>query len=90
MASKYDPLAAHLRSLRSGSVTMTFAEVSAVVGFRLPASPRDHDPWWANEVRGNHTQARCGWMAAGWEVADVDRSREVVTFRRVRSVAAGR
>ena len=61
--SKYTPLKLHLQSQLTGEVTMSFDEVEAVLGFRLPNSAYRHRPWWANESKGHvHAQA---WLDAG-------------------------
>ena len=60
---------------------MTLAEVAAIVGMaRLSASAYRSPRWWHNNPE--HPQARDGWLAAGWRVADADLAGEVVTFVR--------
>lgn len=82
--SKYEPLQRFLESQRSGEFPMSFREVEAVLGFRLPPSAREHRPWWAN---GGHAQARA-WTEAGWETARVDLASERLVFVRSGSPSA--
>jgi hypothetical protein len=77
---KYEPLAAHLEALAARDTTMSFADVEQILGAPLPASARNHRPWWAN---GGHSQA-AAWMGAGWAVDTVNLASERVRFRRVR------
>jgi hypothetical protein len=84
--SKYDPLKHHLASQSWSEVTMTFAEVEAVLGAKLPRSAYTHAAWWANESEGSHVQAKA-WLDAGFETADVDKISHKLTFKRV-AVAA--
>jgi len=65
---KYDPLRRHLAGLppEVAEVTLTFAEIEAVLGAPLPASAR-LGSFWANapSLWGGTSQARA-WRAAGW------------------------
>ena len=81
MASIYDGLARHLSQQRGPTRTMAFSAVAATLGRPLltePAYTSRH--WWANDR--DHTQARNGWLAAGWLVETVDLAGGVVIFRR--------
>lgn len=79
--SKYEPLKNHLASRLWSEVAMTFAEVEAVLGAKLPRSAYEHAAWWANESEGSHVQAKA-WLEAGFETADVDKASGKVTFKR--------
>jgi hypothetical protein len=81
--SKYDPLRTFLKSQAVARLPMTFVEVERILGFRLPASARNHQAWWANEMT-NHVQARA-WMGAGYETQQVDLSSKTIVFARVPS-----
>ena len=63
--AKYEPLGKYLSGEPADSCTLTFAEVEAIIGGRLPASARAHQGWWGNDR--THVQAR-SWMHAGWKV----------------------
>ena len=88
--SKYERLAAHLRSLTTDEWIAGFDDIEKVLGFRLPASARKYQAWWGNQVPP-HSQTQ-GWADAGWETTNLNLTRERVTFLRrriVRTVAAG-
>jgi hypothetical protein len=74
---RYGPLRDFLASRSDNVATMAFADIEALVG-ELPASARQHRPWWAN---GTNQQARA-WRDAGWKVQSVDQVREQVVFER--------
>lgn len=84
--SKYTPLRDHLLELGTegrSSVTLTHAEIEDLIGAALPRSAsgqRTMGLWWRNDH--THTQARNGWLAAGWWVESIDRRRERVYFVR--------
>ena len=60
----------------------SFAEVEAVLGFRLPDSARLHRPWWANRKSDSgHSHARA-WQEAGWQTGDLNLTAETVVFER--------
>lgn len=84
MASKYDALAAHLRKQRGPTHTMSFADIEDLIGTPLPDSSYTHSAWWGNDRSpdSTHSQAKYGWLAAGWESDSVDPSRQLVTFRK--------
>lgn len=79
-AGRYRPLAEFLSSQRGNKVELRFSDVEALVG-ELPASARNHRPWWANDR--SHSQAR-SWLEAGWSVSGVNITAERVTFGRGR------
>lgn len=78
--SKYDALV-ELLARRAAIVTLTFDEIAERVPGGLPPSAYVHRPWWANELRGSHVQAR-SWLSAGWWVESVDLDGRRVTFVR--------
>ncbi|MBC6438045.1 MAG: hypothetical protein GDA52_07885 [Rhodobacteraceae bacterium] len=80
--SKYTPLADYLRNQTTQRLTLTFRQIEGILGCPLPPSAYKHRPWWANEAEGNHVQT-AGWLAAGWQTADVDMRGQNVTFVRL-------
>lgn len=84
--SKYAPLTSYLASRRDPRIPMAFSEIEALIAARLPASARDHRPWWANSNHG-HTQSR-GWLDAGYRTEEVDLTAERLVFVRLNAVAA--
>ena len=81
MASKYDALAEHLRSLPGKEVTLTFKEIEAILGTKLPDSAYRHRPFWSNAESPWMVQAAHGWRAAGWKVVRGSVV-QTVTFRK--------
>ena len=76
--SKYDPLREFLASRADDVVTLTFAEIDALVGV-LPPSARKYPVWWRNDDSSHqHCQS---WAQAGY-TAHPDLGRGQVTFRR--------
>ena len=84
MASKYDALAAYLRRRSESPHTMSFAAIENLIGTPLPISSHTHKSWCGNDRSpdSTHSQAKYGWLAAGWEVESVDPNRRSVTFRK--------
>ena len=79
----YDPLRDYLMDCDSDEVTLTFAQVEAILGRALPASAWKYDAWWANlgdDASTWHSHAR-SWHAAGYRVR-ADRAKGTVVFRR--------
>jgi hypothetical protein len=77
----YEPLGQYLKKKASSRIPMTFREVEAVIGRKLPASAYRHRPWWANEARG-HSHAKA-WLQAGYETEQVDMAAKKLVFRRI-------
>jgi hypothetical protein len=84
MTSRYDRLAEHLAGLDAPVITLTFAEIEAIVG-PLPGEARRTNPsWWGTTPRARyrHPHTRY-WRAAGYQADRPDLAAETVTFRRV-------
>jgi hypothetical protein len=79
--SKYQSLNQFFKAQTSGFLRMTFDEVEKEAGFKLPASARLHQAWWAND-RDRHVQAKA-WLDAGYESEQVDMKAGTLVFRRV-------
>ncbi|MGQ0563776.1 MAG: DUF7662 domain-containing protein [Gemmobacter sp.] len=79
--TKYEPLTRHLASRGGARIVMTFADMEAVLGFKLPKSARDYRPWWANSAHG-HVQSR-GWLDAGYQSEQVDLASERLVFAKL-------
>jgi hypothetical protein len=78
-AGRWVPLTYYLRLKRGRqpAVEMTFRQIEAVLGDRLPKPARKQAEWWRNDSAVPQSQA---WLAAGWQVGDVDLASEHVTF----------
>jgi hypothetical protein len=81
--SAYDPLYKWLLSNSANSVSPTFAQIEAILGFKLPDTARKRPQWWANEVGDTrHVQCRA-WMDAGFQTRNLNLAHESVEFARV-------
>ncbi len=76
--SKYQPLLEYLQRSDRAQVTLTFAEIEALMQEALPDSARSKRPWWSNRRKGALQAA--AWMNAGYLVTDVDFAQGQVTF----------
>lgn len=80
----YDPLTRHLKSLEVDVWNTSFAEIERIISRPLPDSAYQHRPWWANQKKGSHSQAR-SWRDAGWETGEVNLARKTLRFERKNS-----
>ncbi len=78
--SKYQPLLEFLHDSNQDDVTLTFAEIEALMNDSLPDSARSKRAWWSNRSQG--ALQASAWMAAGYRVEDVDFDGQRVTFRK--------
>jgi DNA-binding XRE family transcriptional regulator len=78
--SKYQPLLDYLSQRDSSEVTLTFAEIEAMMGGKLPDSARSNRGWWSNRSKGALQAA--AWMQAGYLVEGLDLDKEQVVFRK--------
>ena len=75
----YEPLRHYLRGTTRDTVTLSFAEIAAILGMPLPGAAPAWS-WWTKPT--SPMRART-WLAVGWRVQYVDTYREMVTFVRV-------
>jgi DNA-binding XRE family transcriptional regulator len=78
--SKYQPLREFLSRSDRAVVTLTFAEIEAMMGATLPLSAREKRTWWSNRSSG--TSQAATWMSAGYTVKSLDLEREEVVFHK--------
>jgi DNA-binding transcriptional regulator YiaG len=78
--SKYQPLLDYLLRSDRPEVTLTFAEIEAIMAEKLPESARTLRGWWSNRSKG--ALQATSWMNAGFLVAALDMEAEKVTFRK--------
>jgi hypothetical protein len=76
---QYQRLERHLQAAGRPRVEMTFAEVSQVIGERLPDSAYQHPAWWGSDPK--HTQAV--WLDADYTTSP-NLTAQKVTFTKVR------
>ena len=79
--SKYAPLEMYLNSAEADALSLTFAQIESIIKDQLPPSARKHRHWWSNKTSNNSmTQP---WIAAGFEVAQVNMIDESLVFVKV-------
>ena len=71
----------YLRNISGNRVILTFREIESILKSKLPESARTYREWWGND--SYHTQAKNGWLSAGWQVISVDFGRETVEFLKI-------
>jgi hypothetical protein len=81
MPSKYNGLAAYLKSLDSPRWTARFDEIEEKLGFALPPSAQRHPAWWSNQTADGHSQNQA-WKSSGWHTSRLDLANQRVTFVR--------
>lgn len=77
---KYWPLFQHLRQSSQDTITLSLAEIEALLGGPLPKSARQSRGWWSNRSSGA-VQATA-WMGAGYHVKGVDLAEGTITFQK--------
>jgi len=75
---KYLPLAQILLAAGERTLSLSFAQISEIIGEQLPASAMKYRAWWANN-RGRHVQASA-WLGVGYVVDDVNLAKKLVVF----------
>jgi hypothetical protein len=78
-AGKYEPLQRVLEGAAAGELTLSFAELEALIGGAVPVGA-SAPTWWANAARTFQGRA---WRNAGWRVQHADVYLQTVTFVRV-------
>lgn len=76
--SKYEPLTTFLRSQNGREIRVSFAELEAVLGFKLPAKSKAHRAWWSNNP--DNSVMTKAWLEAGYRSAQVDMAGEKLSF----------
>jgi hypothetical protein len=79
--SKYYPLFEHLQHCKQAVVTLTFAEIEALMVCSLPESARTKKNWWSNLDSSSALQAGA-WIGAGYHIESVDLTQQIVTFQK--------
>lgn len=75
---KYEALNRYLQEHEVPSVTMTFAEIEALLKAPLPDSASKYQAWWANQNRGQSL----AWVRAGYRTSELSIANGRVTFVR--------
>jgi DNA-binding transcriptional regulator YiaG len=79
--SKYSPLFEHLQRCNQEAVTLTFAEIEALMGCSLPTSALNKKNWWSNRDSSSALQAGA-WIGAGYHIESVDLTQQTVSFQK--------
>jgi hypothetical protein len=74
----YQPLIAYLAGQSAPACTLTFAQIEAVLGWRLPVTA--HAPGWWRDRHQSHVRALA---AAGWRADATQVWRDRITFARI-------
>jgi hypothetical protein len=84
--SRYARLGQFLDQLPEGieAVTLSFKDIEALIGGKLPQSAYTHRAWWANDST-SHVQSK-QWLKVGWRVATADVQAELIIFERTRYI----
>lgn len=80
LGSKYYRLFEYLKRCQQEAVTLTFAEIEALIGYSLPASARAQKNWWSNRDSASALYAGA-WISAGYQAGSVDLEQQSVTFQ---------
>ena len=78
--SKYEPLTAFLQAKQGRDVRISFSEIEALIGQKLPAKSKANRAWWSNNA-SNSVMTKA-WLAAGYNSAQVDIAGEKLSFVR--------
>lgn len=68
---RYKSLMHYFKSLPWDEITVTYDDIEGIIKSPLPDEARQSVSWWSNNPTGGLTQAVNGWLAAGWQVAEV-------------------
>jgi hypothetical protein len=64
-----------------GQIELTFDQVEAILGTRLPKSATKLTTWWAN-VQPRIQSHRTAWLNNGWKVSEFDQQARWIRFVR--------
>lgn len=81
---KYDAVTRYFKHNGGSQVTLTFTQFDEVLFpvSGLPKSARESQDWWANDYK-HPEKGAYGWLNAGYEVVQVNLSKEYVVFNKL-------
>jgi len=87
MEKKYKPLQEFLSSISKNTISihLSFSEIEAIIGSKLPPSAYKHIAWWANQKYSDHVQTR-SWVDIGWMVKKPNLKSMSVIFVRGKNI----
>lgn len=74
---KYAPLHDYLANCGKDQLTLSLAEIEAILGEGLPASAHTNRGWWSNRRQAFQSSA---WMDAGYKATAIDLKNGQITF----------
>ncbi|WP_288806160.1 hypothetical protein [uncultured Novosphingobium sp.] len=78
---KYAPLTSYLQSQTADRITLSFKEITEILGAALPGSAVKHGVWWTNSPSsGRHNEA---WLTAGWKTSNRNLKAQTIQFERI-------
>ena len=77
--SKYEPLKTFLSESGRAEIPMTFKEIEATIGCKLPPKASGYPAWWSNNP-SNNPMTRA-WLDAGYKSESVDPKNRKLIFR---------
>jgi hypothetical protein len=82
---KYEPLREYLSALppTKNETTLSFDQVTQIIGDTLPPSATKYREWWSNQQGGARAPH---WRVAGFKVDQADLKRKIVRFKRITPV----
>jgi DNA-binding XRE family transcriptional regulator len=81
--SKYYPLYHYLDNQEDQQLTLSFAQIEAMIERPLPKTAVKKRAWWSNRAQGSQAQA---WLQARFHVTAIDIDGQLVTFSRPKLV----
>lgn len=78
----YERLGVWLAAQTADTVSLSFTDIEAILGHRLPPSAWSSSSWWRQAEQRQVLPAR-SWCAAGWHLVTVDRQTGRVTYTRI-------
>lgn len=82
--SKYEPLGVYLKQQVNDFIPMTFTEIEAIIGTKLPES-KIYPAWWSNNPSNNTMTSQ--WLMAGYQTESVDIAGEKLVFKKSKVMA---
>ena len=77
----YSKLGGYLQRIGRSAVTLSFSQISEIVG-SLPPSAYKYQAWWANQVNNHHPQTKA-CRDFGFRTEGLDIPGRKITFRKV-------
>lgn len=78
-SKKYRRLTDVLNQALGEPVKLSFSDIENEIGFKLPASAREHRAFWANTT--THSIA-LSWLSADYKTVEVNLENETIVFER--------